>query len=75
MSHTHLSSGAGTISQLVADIPSGLSLAPNPHKMHHLSAAVTKFTLSFISLSIAAAILPYASALRKLLGFSNSLQM
>jgi hypothetical protein len=26
--HTHLSSGAGTIGQLVADIPSGLSLTP-----------------------------------------------
>jgi hypothetical protein len=26
--HTHLSSGAGTIGQLVADVPSGLSLTP-----------------------------------------------
>jgi hypothetical protein len=29
--HHHLSSGAGTIGQLMADIPSGLSLTP-PHK-------------------------------------------
>jgi hypothetical protein len=29
-SHHHLSSGAGTIGQLVADIPSGLSLTPTP---------------------------------------------
>jgi hypothetical protein len=28
MLHTHLSSGAGTIGQLVADVPSGLSLTP-----------------------------------------------
>jgi hypothetical protein len=28
MLHTHPSSGAGTIGQLVADIPTGLSLAP-----------------------------------------------
>jgi hypothetical protein len=26
--HTHLSSGAGTIGQTVADVPSGLSLTP-----------------------------------------------
>jgi hypothetical protein len=26
--HTHLSSGAGTIGQLVADVPGGLSLTP-----------------------------------------------
>jgi hypothetical protein len=26
--HDHLSSGAGTIGQLVADVPSGLSLTP-----------------------------------------------
>jgi hypothetical protein len=33
MLHTHPSSGAGTISQLVADVPSGLSLTPpNPTK-------------------------------------------
>jgi hypothetical protein len=28
MLHTHLSSGAGSIGQLVADVPSGLSLTP-----------------------------------------------
>jgi hypothetical protein len=28
MLHTHLSSGAGTIGQTVADVPSGLSLTP-----------------------------------------------
>jgi hypothetical protein len=28
--HTHLSSGAGKLGQLVADVPSGLSLAPPP---------------------------------------------
>jgi hypothetical protein len=28
MLHTHLSSGAGTIGQLVADVPSGFSLTP-----------------------------------------------
>jgi hypothetical protein len=27
--HTHLSSGAGTLGQLVADVPSGLSLTPS----------------------------------------------
>jgi hypothetical protein len=32
MIHTHLSSGSGTIGQLVADVPSGLSLKP-PHKI------------------------------------------
>jgi hypothetical protein len=32
MIHTHLSFGAGTIGQLVADVPSGLSLAP-PHEI------------------------------------------
>jgi hypothetical protein len=32
MLHTHLSSGAGTIHQLVADVPSRLSLTP-PHKI------------------------------------------
>jgi hypothetical protein len=69
-----MSSGAGTISLLVADVPSGPSLTPTAQKkMHHLAAAVTKFTVSFISLSTAAAILPYSSALNKLLGFSNSL--
>jgi hypothetical protein len=30
MLHTHLSSGAGTIGQLVADVRSGLSLTPPP---------------------------------------------
>jgi hypothetical protein len=30
MLHTHPSSGAGTTAQLVADVPSGLSLTP-PH--------------------------------------------
>jgi hypothetical protein len=30
--HTHLSSGAGTIGQLVADVPNGLSLTP-PHEI------------------------------------------
>jgi hypothetical protein len=30
--HTHLSSGDGTIGQLVADVPSGLSLTP-PHEI------------------------------------------
>jgi hypothetical protein len=29
--HTHLSSGAGTVGPLVADVPSGLSLTP-PHE-------------------------------------------
>jgi hypothetical protein len=32
MSHIHLSSGAGTIGQLVAGIPSGLSLTPHHEK-------------------------------------------
>jgi hypothetical protein len=31
--HTHLSSGAGSIRQLVADVPSGLSLNPHPSKL------------------------------------------
>jgi hypothetical protein len=76
MFHTHLASEVGTTAgQLVADIVSGLNLAPPPptKKKHHLAAAVTKFTISFISLSTAMAILPYSSALKKLLGFSNSL--
>jgi hypothetical protein len=30
--HTHVSSGAGTIGQLVADVPSGHSLPPPPQK-------------------------------------------
>jgi hypothetical protein len=30
--HHHLSSGAGTISQIVADVPSGLSSHPTPRK-------------------------------------------
>jgi hypothetical protein len=31
--HHHLSSGAGTIDQLVADVPSGLSLTLHPKKL------------------------------------------
>jgi hypothetical protein len=31
MLHAHLSSGAGTIGQLVADVPSSISLTP-PHE-------------------------------------------
>jgi hypothetical protein len=30
--HNHLSSGAGTIGQLVDDVPSGLSLTPPPYR-------------------------------------------
>jgi hypothetical protein len=33
MLHTHLSSGACTIGQLVADVPSGLSLTPKKNCM------------------------------------------
>jgi hypothetical protein len=28
MLHTHLSTGAGTVGKIVADVPSGLSLTP-----------------------------------------------
>jgi hypothetical protein len=34
--HHHLSSGAGTIGQLVADVPSGLSLTPPKKKIKKL---------------------------------------
>jgi hypothetical protein len=33
--HTHLSSGAGRIGQLVADVPSGFSLTPPQEKLQH----------------------------------------
>jgi hypothetical protein len=36
--HTHhLSSGAGTIGQLVADVPSRLSLTPTPKKLNYFT--------------------------------------
>jgi hypothetical protein len=39
--HTHhLSSGAGTIGQVVADVPSGLSLTP-PKKLHECGTCMT----------------------------------
>jgi hypothetical protein len=31
--HHHLSSGAGTTGQIVADVPSGVSLSPNPKEL------------------------------------------
>jgi hypothetical protein len=50
-----------------------VSLPPHKKK-YHVAGAVTKFTVSLISLSTAATIPPYSSALRKVLGFSNSAQ-
>jgi hypothetical protein len=35
--HHHLSSRAGTVSQIVADVPSGLSFTPLPPKTLHLT--------------------------------------
>jgi hypothetical protein len=47
MLHTRLSSGSGTIHQLVADVPSGLSLTPSKETKQEL------FALSDISKSMA----------------------
>jgi hypothetical protein len=38
--HDHLSSGAGTIGQLVADVPSGLSLTPTQETKKKKNASV-----------------------------------
>jgi hypothetical protein len=51
--HHHLASGAGTIGQLVADVPSGLSLTPQQAKNLHLMteahpASKTRFTLNIL---------------------------
>jgi hypothetical protein len=47
MLHIHLSSGAGTIGQLVADVPSGLSLTP-PHKTYKkYTILATSFKVSY----------------------------
>jgi hypothetical protein len=42
MLHTHLSSGAGTIGPLVADVPSGLSLIP-PQEIYIYESNSTNF--------------------------------
>jgi hypothetical protein len=39
MLHIHLSSGAGTVGQLVADVPSGLSLTPPQEIRNYAYAA------------------------------------
>jgi hypothetical protein len=39
MLHTHLLSGAGTIGQLVADVPSGLSITP-PHEIKKITPSL-----------------------------------
>jgi hypothetical protein len=65
MLHTHLSSGAGTIGQLVADVPSGFSPTP-PHKKKkkNYNTQTDKEALSFFSLtSTASPIICYISAL------------
>jgi hypothetical protein len=43
MLHTHLSSGAGTRGQLVADVPSGLSLTRR-HEKRKVAQTVTLLT-------------------------------
>jgi fatty acid desaturase len=45
--HHHLSSGAGAIDQLVADVPSGFSLTPPQESKKKL----TKLLLRFVSVS------------------------
>jgi hypothetical protein len=44
--HTHLSSGAGTIGQIVADVPSGLSLTP-PQEIKNLKKIASCLHLFF----------------------------
>jgi hypothetical protein len=46
MFHTHLSSGAGTTGQLVADVPSGLSL--NQHNEINKKKRTTEWTVFWV---------------------------
>jgi hypothetical protein len=48
MLNTHLLSGAGTIGQLVADVPSGLSLTP-PHEMKKNTGDINIFLIRYSS--------------------------
>jgi hypothetical protein len=46
MLHTHLSTGAGTIDQLVADVPSGLTLTPPQHTKKKIHNVVGEFSFT-----------------------------
>jgi hypothetical protein len=56
--HHHLSSGAGTLGQLVADVPSGLSLTPPQEtKKKNIEVTSNNFNKTILGVEISACVI------------------